>query len=72
MPSNKPRLMTYTTQDVIEKFAVIAENENRSMSKELEYIVKLYIQNYENQHGTISIKNINIVDNRGSTNNINM
>ena len=69
MPSNKPRLMTYTTQEVIEKFAIIAEHENRSMSKELEYIVKKYIENYETQHGNINIKNMNLMgDNNGTIN----
>lgn len=69
MPSNKPRLMTYTTQEVIEKFAVIAEHENRSMSKELEYIVKKYIENYENTNGNIVIgKMVNMGDNNGTIN----
>lgn len=72
MPSNKPRLMTYTTQEIVEKFAIIAELENRSMSKELEYIVKQYIQNYENQHGNINIKNMNVINNQGGINTINM
>lgn len=56
MPSNKPRLMTYTTQDVINKFEIISNEENRSMSKELEYIVKEYIKTYEVKHGTINIQ----------------
>ena len=72
MPTNKPQLKTYTTQDVIDKFEVIASEESRSMSKELEYIVKEYIKNYESKHGTIRVKNINLIDNRGSTNNINL
>ena len=55
MPSNKPRLMTYTTYDIIKKFEIIAKDENRSMSKELEYIVKKYIESYESEHGTIDI-----------------
>ena len=67
MPSNKPRLMTYTTTDIIEKFEIISKNENRSMSKELEYIVKEYIKTYESQHGKINIKNINVIDNNGGT-----
>ena len=53
MPSNKPVLMTYTEQDIIDKFKKISEFDNRSMSKELEYIVKEYIKNFENKNGTI-------------------
>ena len=55
MPSNKPVLMTYTTPDVINDFKKIALEENRSMSKQLEFIVKKYISDYKSQHGTISI-----------------
>ena len=40
MPSSRPKLMTYTTDEVIEKFKIVSEADNRSMSKELEYIVK--------------------------------
>ena len=72
MTSNKPRLMTYTTQEIIDKFEIISEKENRSMSKHLEYIIKEYIKDYEKSNGKINIKNMNIVDNRGSINNINM
>ena len=57
MPSNKPRIMTYTTQEIVDKMTVIAEQENRSISKEVEHIIKLYINNYENQNGNIIIQN---------------
>ena len=66
MPSNRPKLMTYTTDEVIEKFKIVSEAENRSMSKQLEYIVKEYISKYEQTHGTI--KNLNIIDNKGTIN----
>lgn len=66
MPSNRPKLMTYTTDEVIEKFKIVSEAENRSMSKQLEYIVKEYISKYEQKHGTI--KNLNIIDNKGTIN----
>ena len=66
MPSSRPKLMTYTTNEVIEKFKIVSEADNRSMSKELEYIVKEYINAYEQKHGTI--KNLNIIDNKGTIN----
>ena len=69
MPSNKPRLMTYTEKETIEKFEIIAKKENRSMSKQLEYIVKQYINNYESANGTITTnKTINMQDNNGTIN----
>lgn len=69
MPTNKPQLKTYTTQEIIDKFEIIARNENRSMSKELEYIVKQYIESYEHCNGTINVgKTINMGDNNGTIN----
>lgn len=68
MPSTKPRLMTYTEKDIIEKFEILAKKENRSMSKQLEYIVKEYIENYEKQNGKIDIKVGNIIGNNGTIN----
>jgi len=55
MPSVKPRLTSYTTNDVINKFNYISEYESRSSSKELEFIVKEYIKNFEKEHGEINI-----------------
>lgn len=72
MPSNKPQLKTYVDTPTYEKFKIIANNENRSASNYLELLVLREIENYELKHGTISIKNVNIIDNRGSTNNISM
>lgn len=68
MPSNKPRLMTYTTQEIIDKFEIIAKNESRSMSKELEFIVKEYIENYESKHGNIKVNMLKMNDNNGTIN----
>lgn len=56
MASKKPQLKTYTTKEIIEKFNHIADAENRSVSKQLEYIVKKEIQKYEKEHGEIDIK----------------
>ena len=38
------------------------------MSKQLEYIVKEYIENYEKQNGKIDIKVGNIIGNNGTIN----
>jgi hypothetical protein len=56
MPSSKPRLMSYTTQDIIDKFQYIADRNSRSDSKELEYIVKQHIINFEKEHGEIKLQ----------------
>ena len=69
MPSNKPQLKTYTSQEIIDKFEIIAKNESRSMSKQLEHIVIEYIKKYESQNGSINIqKTLNMGDNHGTIN----
>lgn len=55
MPSDKPKVMTYTTEDISEKFKIVAQSENRSVSKQLEYLIKRNIEQYEREHGEISV-----------------
>lgn len=55
MPSDKPRLATYTTNSTIKKFQYISNYEKRSASKELEYIVEEYIKSFESKHGELVI-----------------
>lgn len=66
MPSNKPKIVIRTEEEIISKFEQIAKNENRSMSNLGETIIKKYISDYEQNNGTI---NINIGrDNNGTIN----
>ncbi len=53
MPSKKPMVTLRTEQDIIDKLNIIAVQEGRSQNKELEYILKQYIRNYESEHGEI-------------------
>lgn len=53
--SKKPMLMTYTEKDIIEKFKIVSKSENRSMSKEIEHLIKCKIEEYEKEHGTITL-----------------
>lgn len=55
MPSNLPIIRVRTTQKNIEKFKVVCEKTNRSMSAELELHVKNMIENYEKTYGEIII-----------------
>lgn len=55
MPSDKPRLATYTNNKTIRKFQYIADIEKRSASKELEFIVDEYISTYEAKHGELIV-----------------
>lgn len=66
MPSNKPKIVIRTEEEIINKFEQIAKNENRSMSNLGETIIKKYILEYEQNNGVI---NINIGrDNNGTIN----
>lgn len=55
MPSKKPVIMTYTTKETVEKFKIVADSENRTMSKHMEYIIKKEIHKYESEHGEIQL-----------------
>lgn len=51
MPSNKPQFIFRTDKEILDKLKIIAENENRTANKQLEYILKKYIEEYEAQQG---------------------
>ncbi len=55
MPSQKPRIVTRVDNELYEKFQIIAKQEKRTLSKQGEYIIEQYIQNYEKQNGEIEI-----------------
>lgn len=57
MPSKKPIFTLRTEQETLDKLHILAELEERSDNKELEYILKKYIKQYEQEHGEIEIKN---------------
>ena len=42
---------------LMEKFKVIAKNNGRSVNKEIEFILKTVVADYEQQNGTISLPN---------------
>ena len=43
---------------IMNKFKVIAKNNGRSVNKEIEYILKGVVDDYEKQHGVISIPDL--------------
>ena len=53
MPSNKPRIATYTTKENVEKFKVISAIHKMSMSEYLSYLIKDSIDKYEQNFGQI-------------------
>lgn len=58
MPSNKPQLKTYVTEEVATKFKIIADKERRSTSNLLQVLIENKIAEYESKNGSVII-NIN-------------
>lgn len=44
---------------IMEKFKVIAANHGRSVNKEIEMLMKQAVADYEKEHGSIEIRNVN-------------
>ena len=55
MPSKKPIIHFNTEQWIIDKMKVIANENSRSLAKEMEYICKQRIKEYESENGEIII-----------------
>ena len=43
------------SEEMSDKLTIIAKQEDRSKNKQIEYILKKYIQQYEKENGTIDI-----------------
>lgn len=56
MPSKLPTINFHTEQEIISKMKFIAKQNNRSLSKEVEYLCKQTIKTYEAIHGEIRIE----------------
>lgn len=54
MPSKKPIIHFNTEQWIIDKMKFIANENNRSLAKEMEYLCKQKIKEYEQQNGEIN------------------
>lgn len=55
MPSSKPVIAIRTKQENIDKFKIVADNENRSMGNLAELLIVQYIKKYEEENGEIMI-----------------
>lgn len=56
MPSNLPRIATYTTKDNVKKFKILSAYKNLSMSEYLSVLIDNCIAEYEAEHGEIKIE----------------
>ena len=55
MPSQLPRFTFRTDSSLLEKLRYIAKKNSRSANKEIEFLIKKHIENYETQNGKIEI-----------------
>lgn len=55
MPSGKPRIATYTSEEIIKKFRIVAAYKGKSMSDYLSQLVHMAIVEFELEHGVIEI-----------------
>lgn len=60
MPSNKPRVATYTTEKNIRKLKVISAYCNMSMSEYMEFLIDKAIGEYERENGEIKLSGASI------------
>lgn len=56
MPSKKPQFLIRTEQEVIDKIAYIAKQNERSTTQEIVYRIKQTIHAYEAEHGEIIVE----------------
>lgn len=55
MPSNLPKFTLRTDRITLEKFRFIADNNFRTVNRELEMLMQKHIASYEQQHGEIKV-----------------
>lgn len=53
MPSKKPQFVIRTEQEILDKIAHIAHENERSSTQEIVYLIKQRIKAYEAEHGEI-------------------
>lgn len=60
MPSDLPRLTVRMEQELIDKVNMIAKKENRSTNQQINYILKKYIEQYEQENGRINSAELSV------------
>ncbi len=54
MPSDLPRLTVRMEKELIDKVNILAKKETRSTNQQIIYILKKYIEQYEQENGRIN------------------
>ena len=56
MPSKKPQFVIRADKEVLEKIAIIPDENERSATQEIVYLIKQRIKSWEIEHGEIKTK----------------
>lgn len=58
MGKNLQKLYSFRTDEtLIQKLNIISNEHSRTRNKEIEYALKLYVKDYEQEHGEIILNN---------------
>lgn len=61
MGEHKQKLYSFRTDDeLIEKLNIIAEKHSRTRNKEIEYALKKYVEQYEQEEGRINNSKLSV------------
>ncbi len=61
MGEHKQKLYSFRTDDeLIEKLNIIAEKHSRTRNKEIEYALKKYVEQYEQEEGKINNSKLSV------------
>ncbi len=60
MPSDLPRLTVRMEKELIDKVNILAKKETRSTNQQIIYIVKKYIEQYEQENGRINSPGVSV------------
>lgn len=54
MPSDLPRLTVRMEKELIDKVNILAKKESRSTNQQIIYILKKYLEQYEQENGRVN------------------
>lgn len=60
MPSDLPRLTVRMEKELIDKVNILAKKETRSTNQQIIYILKKYIEQYEQENGRINSPGVSV------------
>ncbi len=60
MPSDKPKIVIRTEQEIIDKLDILAKKQNRSRANLAECIIKDYIETQEKNNGKIKVTKLSV------------